>query len=788
MKSRTLLKSLTAVIAGAIVFAVLSASAEKIEPANRIKQDFPSDNMAVWLSTNADTFALNPINIRAGKHPDRDDPEGGPYDVIYIFPDAATANAWWEPIANPAGMPTTIPDTAVAMVHWELDNGSGEFPGIMSKSDIDGFKSKNCIMAAGTTIPLPGDKDGEEKNCNNPQGTSKRFKMNVMKPDVPIDLVYNVEPFDLTYENYDTLPTFDGVEEAGRIYRVLQKWHNTTAMDTENETRDGVRIVGYRLELGHGVGNTDGTNFTKFTRIADDTDAGLSPDKTIGFELRPCLPDHFLDVLRFPTGTGTNPCSDDFDADVIGFPPDGQPLPQEIWLEEEYGAFSPRMYSTIDDKRMLAIGIPGGFWDKRPGGIYPPEIQTLGVLDSGYEASDDDVYWDSRVDGATELPGYIGATTPNYFDMVSVQAADADDVLDIDPGPFGYLMYWGVLSDESYGQFGDFGILSQGIYRDDDGDPTSEGDLIAWWDGDEYRWSIDGEVFDGVVTPEEKFDPVATELLQEWALYPLVEDCGVDCPPGPLFETGVMDDLGGLNIDYFVYLGRSENYDAAANPNFTIRLTAVSTASTDPYGDGRLSTPTGLIADNAYGNSDTPPWVVNEAPALETFISDDGIIDIKALGFAGDPLLITLGDTGATSLAALPTVVVENLRTGEVEENVELTQDPVSMWKFTKEIPTVADALPGTDNDGSMNVWPNDVIQVTYVDADDGTNANVVKTDTVTIPIESVLPDEAVPVFPDDDGGFCSYHPNGRFDPVLPALVLIGLGYLGLRRKTASGK
>jgi hypothetical protein len=34
-----------------------------------------------------------------------------------------------------------------------------------------------------------------------------------------------------------------------------------------------------------------------------------------------------------------------------------------------------------------------------------------------------------------------------------------------------------------------------------------------------------------------------------------------------------------------------------------------------------------------------------------------------------------------------------------------------------------------------------------------------------------------------DSGGWCSYNPNGRFDVVLPLLVLIGLGYLGLRRR-----
>ncbi len=82
--------------------------------------------------------------------------------------------------------------TAVAMIHWELDNGSGSFPGIMSYSDIDGFKSRNCIMSAGDVIIDP-DLGEIEKTCSNPQGESKRFKMNVLIPNVPIDLVYNVE-------------------------------------------------------------------------------------------------------------------------------------------------------------------------------------------------------------------------------------------------------------------------------------------------------------------------------------------------------------------------------------------------------------------------------------------------------------------------------------------------------------------------------------------------------------------------------------------------------------------
>lgn len=191
---RILLKLATTLIASAIVLSTFSVTADITEfNAKRIKQDYPVTlTMGEWLQASSDIYALDPINVRAGKHPDYDDPEGGPYDVIYIFPDAAAANDWWDPIAEPSAMPITIPDTAAAFIHWQYDNGSGSFPGVMSKSDVDGFETRNCIMAAGDSIPLLWIGD-IAKTCSNPQNSAKRFNLHVLKPDVPIDLVYNVE-------------------------------------------------------------------------------------------------------------------------------------------------------------------------------------------------------------------------------------------------------------------------------------------------------------------------------------------------------------------------------------------------------------------------------------------------------------------------------------------------------------------------------------------------------------------------------------------------------------------
>ena len=781
---RTSIKYLTVAMSSAMLFVSLSSYAAQgdgdgtgtgdgggggIDPvenpytaddAKRIKPGYPLGSMAEWLAS-PDQYALNPVNIRAGKHPDRSDPDGGPYDVVYIFPDAASANTWWDPVANPTGMPTTIPDTAVAFIHWELDNGSGAFPGIMSHSDIDGFKSRNCIMSAGATIPEPGTQGGIPKDCSNPQGSSKRFKMNVLIPDVDIDLVYNVETSPLTYLNYETPPLHDGLEDVGRIYRLLQKWHNATGMDTVGGARQGVRIGGFSMELGYGVGNN-------FTAIPSANDPGLDPGKALGYELRPCMADHFLDIIRNPSSLGKNPCSVNQVQDSTG-----QDLRQEIWLQEEYSTFSPKMYSFSDDKRTIDIG--GGFWDKQPGGIEPPEIQTLGMLDSGDALSTDSVY--DRIDpsgaASDNVPVFRGATTPNYLSLALNQAAvitdpitGLPDSINTSPqSPFGYLMYFGVLSDDSYGPYGDFGNISQGIYMDEDGDPSTEGSLIAWWDGTNYRWGIDPD--QNGEKDANAFTILDRETLIGFALHPLEEepDENGEFPAPPLYEIGLMDDLAGLNVDSFVYLGR--NYNLAANTNFTIRLRTTS-VNNAPFA--------GTTGD------DVPPWGISTdlnpptAPALDTFVTDDGIIDIKALGFAGDPLLVSLADNGVVNL---PTVELENLRTGEIQ-NITLAQDATLTWKFTATQVTAASGETGGDNDGTLNVWPNDFVRVTYIDEFDGTNSNVVKTDEVQIPAETL--DPVV-----DDGGSssgcsCSHSPDGSVDPILPAVVLFALGYLGFRR------
>ena len=370
----------------------------------------PAD-MAQWMANSGQDYSWNPVNARLGTHPDRED------GVIYIFPDAATADTWWDGVGTP---PTGVPDNAVAYVHWALDNDSGEFPGIMAKTDDFDFGTNNCIMASGNTIPeLTAPKN--EKTCSNDQGTAKRFKLVVLKADTPIDLVFNTTTADLVFSDVNAVcdpaavaPQADVCDDLFRNYRYIMKWGNGTGTDSETEVRAGTRLTGFKVELGYGVGD-EAVDPNKF--VASTVGDGLS------YETR-----ELIDPLYF-------------DKEV-----DGDPV--AVWSANEFATISPSMYSIVNDDRAPL----GGFWDKAPAGIYPPQTVSEDVLDSG-----------------------SNRTTANYFDVAATQGVASG--VDFPDNMFGYLMYYGIFEE------GDPGNISAGIYIDEDGDPATEGSIYAWWDG-----------------------------------------------------------------------------------------------------------------------------------------------------------------------------------------------------------------------------------------------------------------------------------------------------------------
>ena len=506
----------------------------------------PAD-MTEWMANSGQDYSWNPVNARLGTHPDRAD------GVIYIFPDATTADTWWDGVGTP---PAGVPDDAVAYVHWALDNDSGEFPGIMAKTDDVDFQKRNGIMASGETIPFDVDKDGNtrpatDKTCGNGQGTSKRFKLVVLKADTPIDLVFNTTTKDLVYSDPEigcdgTDPELEDVcDNLFRNYRYIMKWGNGTGTDTISGPRDGTRLVGFKVELGYGVGD-ETTDPNKFVASPNDETDGLS------YELSASLDGKYFDKV-------------------------GETV--EVWIPTEFATISPSMFSLTTDDRTTPVG---GFWDKNPAGINPPETAQANMIDSGFDA-----------------------TTDNYFDVAATQAATSNE--DFPDNMFGYLMYYGIFADN------DPGNISGGIYIDEDGDPATEGSIYAWWDGSTptccYRFGIDPDM-DGNnngTTEDPNAWRVLTEAeLAEIASRPLDENKVLD---GPRYEVAYTDDLGGLNSDTYIKLGPA--YDASAKPipdTFTVRFTAHSTnaaslTDTDPG-----------VADGPWTPDGNPPLALADFP------------------------------------------------------------------------------------------------------------------------------------------------------------------------------
>jgi hypothetical protein len=727
-----LIRALATAGFGAGLLVSVAVNADYTEPAvPAIVDGFPTD-MASWLA-NPTSYAWNPENVRLGYHPDRPDPNDTTQPgVIYIFPDAATAATWWDGTGNP---PNEVPDDAVAYIHWVLDNRSGEFPGIMAITDDMQFKTNNCIMSSGTTIPEAG---GQTKSCSNPQGSSKRFKLVVLQADKPIDLVFNTTTKDLRYNNY---LESDIQDDIFRIYRYIMKWGNGTGTDTASGPRPGTRLVGFKLQLGYGIGPNPG-DFTP-TTIDDPNTPLVDESEGLSYELRLCIEDKYFDEKSGQSNPGTSDCDPGF---------------TEVWLGNEFATFSPSMYSLTTDKRTQPVG---GFWDKNPAGVYAP--QNIGFyveeesneLDSGSASYEPNKDTDPDNFGTPDYDPYpaagqIGQITSNYFDVASSQGSGSSVLFPNDM--FGYMMYYGIFAEN------DPGNISSGIYIDEDGNPATEGGLYAWWDGSSptccYRWGIDRD-FDGTIGPN-AWEIVSNDDLAYMASRPLDEE---EHLAPPRFEIGYMDDLGGLNSDTFIKLTKAYN-----KQKFTIRMIAQSTTNAG------LTTADKGVSDG--------PWVTNPPAALITYVNGNGIVTINA-GTADDDVELDVYDANVVDGV---TVTVSNSRSGETE-TVTLAVDTTGKVYSGVLSTNNSNALNANDN-GVMNILAGDVLTATYIDADDGTGGtDVEKTATATI-----LAGAAPPPAADNDSGWCSYNPNGRFDPVLPGLLLAGLAYLGWRLKKKSAK
>jgi hypothetical protein len=272
-----------------------------------------------------------------------------------------------------------------------------------------------------------------------------------------------------------------------------------------------------------------------------------------------------------------------------------------------------------------------------------------------------------------------------------------------------------------------------GIFWDDDMDPSTDNELVAYW-GDPLNT---GTVGWHKGQAEGWAEPTQEELLA-WEV-------------SPWYKMGLIEDTLNLGLNYIVEIGDN----AKIGDTFTIRIT--------PHTDSNQKPPV------HYG---TTPIVI--AP------TNIGVVAISpAPTFSpGGDLTVSVADadlnTDATTEQNI-TVVVKN-SSGD-EENVVLVETDVNSSIFTGILPTDSINVGGV-NDGTMTAVVGTIVTAYYTDESE---ANVIRTASTTA-VASITPST------DDDnpssgGGGCTYNPDSKnFDMGFLLMMALGLLY-PLRRR-----
>ncbi|GIU00212.1 hypothetical protein TSL6_07180 [Sulfurovum sp. TSL6] len=270
-----------------------------------------------------------------------------------------------------------------------------------------------------------------------------------------------------------------------------------------------------------------------------------------------------------------------------------------------------------------------------------------------------------------------------------------------------------------------------GIFWDDDKDPSTDNELVAYW-GDPLGTGIGW--YKGNDTNWEK--PTPQELLA-WET-------------DPWYEMGVIEDTLNLGLNYIVEVGDNN----LIGDTFTIRIT--------PHTDTDQAPPV------HYG---TTPIVI--------IPTEKGVVAISpSPTFSpGENLTVSVADTDLNTDVSTEqniTIVVKN-STGD-EENVLLVETDVNSSIFKGTLPTDSINVGGV-NDGTMTTIDGTIVTAYYIDVSE--NATI--TASTTASTSSIVPSDDEN--PSSGGGGCTYNPNNKgFDMTFLLMMALGLLYPIRRR------
>ena len=671
---------------------------------------------------------------------------------------------------------------AFAAVYWELDNGSGRAPGIQVVTDDFDVPTNNCIMASGEleSTDFPG--TIVPKTCSDPQGSSKRYFLELTTSDVPVDLAFDLGVKDIRYKGVkdpatdggEALAEFKATYGIGRIYRVIQKVINNT----------DERIASYRFEIGTGLG-------AAFRPLTFEDDG-------VAFEMRPLVPREF-----FEGETGA--------PDIA------------VWDPLRFATISPKMFDDGARARFEP-----GFLDDAAAGFLPPQIPAVGVEKSQFIDS-----------GLNPVGAIYGSMTPNYFNIATTQGVML-------PGNmFGYqlpdLLIPTVIGEYNTNEVGGEsdaivaiwdGFNWRSGHAGLDGDPLTTGDNYGIILDDQLQqWAAKPL---GLDIPGE--DP-ATLVRYEGILSDDLS--GLNTDVYIYISDKLLDDSGALILDSITLRVTANSVGAVVGTVVGDEEPEWVKLGQEPPTLASYMVPTGTpvaINDITTIVQDDVLTTTITIDALENDLLDGAPV-IPADGM----VLITTGPTAGNSATVLDNKVVYTpdvgfVGTDFISYTYTLTGGPVSNIATIK---IIVDAAPIPDqplavNDSvvtfkdtavTLDVLVNDELNndapvTVLVSINNGALngvASVASDNTIVytprasfvgferftylVTVDGIVSNSALvtirvdePVvivdddLDDDDGGSSSgcslsYNPDGKIDPLLPGIVLISLIYLGWRSR-----
>jgi hypothetical protein len=375
----------------------------------------------------------------------------------------------------------------------------------------------------------------------------------------------------------------------------------------------------------------------------------------------------------------------------------------EVYVVDENG-----LYQCVEDAvpcvqiADLNLTVPRDIWDEKQlatfsAGLFGPEDKHTGET------------------------GFFDDKTRAGFLIDEYVAADPDAIVDPELSELLDTLHATITLGSKYSAlFGPWlpnSMLPWGIFFDDDNDPSTDDQLIAWY----------GAVPTGLTYPNAEPEDLGGLAWRKgiddyFAPIPDVEIVAMS--NNPIYSTGEIDDLVNVGLNYNVTIGDISlfpGYDADSGQNaatFTIRITPTKEFSVTP-------------PPSFMGIVDGVLVAVEPDPVF-IFLSKDAVVEIQPepTFYVGDFLTARVADVDLnTASDAIDTVTVTiSTSSGLSDDAFTLTEQGPNRGIFSAILP-----------DEFSNVPVDTAVTLTYIDQEGGSVANENKTSSTTAYAASVF-------------------------------------------------